>query len=74
MLFRSFVSLSILLTVCLSQEEEVEISKGQQVISNEQRIKDENQMSYSNIKSFTFPCGRYDEFVVKPSISKELKF
>ena len=31
-------------------------------------------MTYTNIRSHTFVCGRFDDFVLKPSISKEIKF
>lgn len=31
-------------------------------------------MTYTNTKSYTFVCGRYDDFVIKPSITKEIKF
>jgi hypothetical protein len=31
-------------------------------------------MSYTNIKSYTFLCGHQEDFVLKPSLSKEVKF
>jgi hypothetical protein len=31
-------------------------------------------MTYTNIKSHTFVCGRFDDFVLIPSLSKEIKF
>ena len=30
-------------------------------------------MTYTNIKSYTFQCGRFDDFVLKPSVEKEIK-
>jgi hypothetical protein len=30
-------------------------------------------MSYTNIKSYTFLCGRFDDFLLRPSTSKEIK-
>lgn len=31
-------------------------------------------MTYTNIKSYTFICGRFDDFVLKPSVSQDIKF
>jgi hypothetical protein len=30
-------------------------------------------MTYTNIKSYTFLCGRFDDFVVKPAVAEEIK-
>jgi hypothetical protein len=30
-------------------------------------------MTYTNIKTYTFICGRHEDFVLKPSLSKEVK-
>jgi hypothetical protein len=44
------------------------------VARRENEIRTENNMTYTNIRSNTFVCGRFDDFVFKPSVSKELKF
>lgn len=31
-------------------------------------------MTYTNIKAHTFVCGRFDDFILKPSVTKEIKF
>ena len=30
-------------------------------------------MSYTNVRSYTFVCGRFDDFVIKPSLTFETK-
>lgn len=30
-------------------------------------------MTYTNVKTYTFVCGRFDDFVLKPSISELVK-
>ncbi len=40
----------------------------------EQEIRAMNNMSYTNIRSYTFVCGRFDDFILKPQVDHEIKF
>lgn len=31
-------------------------------------------MTYTNIRSYTFVCGRFDDFILKPQLDHEVKF
>ena len=31
-------------------------------------------MTYTNIRSYTFICGRFDDFILKPQVDHEIKF
>jgi hypothetical protein len=31
-------------------------------------------MTYTNIRSYTFVCGRFDDFILKPQMDHEIKF
>lgn len=31
-------------------------------------------MTYTNIRSYTFVCGRFDDFILKPQLDHEIKF
>lgn len=39
----------------------------------ENEIRTNNQMTYTNIKSYTFLCGRFDDFAIKPAVAEEIK-
>ena len=40
----------------------------------EQEIRAQNNMTYTNIRSYTFVCGRFDDFILKPQLDHEIKF
>ena len=44
------------------------------VSKREQETRTLNNMTYTNVKSYTFVCGRFDDFIIKPSIDHEIKF
>jgi len=31
-------------------------------------------MSYINIRSYTFVCGRFDDFILKPDVDYDIQF
>ena len=40
----------------------------------EQEIRSQNNMTYTNIQSYTFVCGRFDDFILKPQVDHDIKF
>ena len=44
-------------------------AKAEEVSQRESSIRTQNNMTYTNIKSHTFVCGRFDDFVLMPSVS-----
>ena len=43
-------------------------AQGELVQKKEQQIRAQNNMSYTNIRSYTFVCGRFDDFILKPQL------
>jgi hypothetical protein len=43
------------------------------VAQRENEIRTNNQMTYTNIKSYTFLCGRFDDFLFRPSLPSQIK-
>lgn len=49
-------------------------ASAEQTSQREQEQRAQNNMTYTNVKSYTFVCGRYDDFILKPSSDHEIKF
>ena len=52
----------------------VDAAQAEIVQRREQELRSQNNMTYTNIRSYTFVCGRFDDFILKPQVDHEIKF